>query len=93
MRLRQVLVEQCRRLGVDIEASSAHIASMAEAARGSSNGAAGSSGGPPRRKPGWNLDISAIHARIKQVWRPLRLLLVSLLLVMQMAVSRVASAV
>ena len=58
----QVLVEQCRRLGIDVEASSAHIAHMEQVSRGT--GAGGTSTG---RKPGGNLDISAIHARIKQV--------------------------
>jgi hypothetical protein len=59
----QVLVEQCRRLGIDVEASSAHLAHMAQASRGGGAGGTGAGG----RKPAWNLDISAIHARIKQV--------------------------
>ena len=61
----QVLVEQCRRLGVDVEASSARLAHMQQAAGRDSGGAKGSGGGA--RKPAWNLDVSAIHARIKQV--------------------------
>lgn len=50
----QVLSEQCRRLGIDIEASSAHIAALSEAR------------GIARKKPAWNLDISSIHRRIKE---------------------------
>ena len=64
----QVLVEQCRRLGVDVEASSAHLAHMQQAAGRDNGGAKGAGGGG--RKPGWNLDISAIHERIKQVPAP-----------------------
>ena len=54
----QVLSEQCRRLGIDIEASSAHIAALSEAR-----------GNPARKKPAWNLDISSIHRRIKEDMR------------------------
>ncbi|BDA46239.1 probable phosphoinositide phosphatase SAC9 [Coccomyxa sp. Obi] len=53
----QVLSEQCRRLGIDIEASSAHIAALSEAR------------GTARKKPAWNLDISSIHRRIKEDMR------------------------
>ena len=53
----QVLAEQCRRLGVDIEASSSQ--SAAPAASGSSTPVGG------RGRQGWNLDVSAIHRRIK----------------------------
>ena len=53
----QVLSEQCRRLGIDIEASSAHIAALSEAR------------GIARKKPAWNLDISSIHRRIKEDMR------------------------
>ncbi len=52
----QVLAEQCRRLGVDVEASSSQTAALAQA----SNGATVS-----KKKPSWNLDISSIHRRIK----------------------------
>ena len=52
----QVLAEQCRRLGVDIEASSAQTAALALAGSGAPVG---------KKKPAWNLDISAIHRRIK----------------------------
>ena len=51
-----MLAEQCRRLGVEVEASSSQAAAVAQA----SNGASAS-----RKKPGWNLDISSIHRRIK----------------------------
>ena len=51
-----MLAEQCRRLGVDIEASSSQAAALTQA----SNGASVS-----RKKPAWNLDISSIHRRIK----------------------------
>lgn len=51
-----MLAEQCRRLGVDIEASSSQAAALSQA----SNGVAVS-----RKKPSWNLDISSIHRRIK----------------------------
>ncbi len=53
----QVLSEQCRRLGIGIEASSAHIAALSEAR------------GVARKKPAWNLDISSIHRRIKEDMR------------------------
>ena len=52
----QVLAEQCRRLGVDIEASSVQTAALALAGNGTPVG---------KKKPAWNLDISAIHRRIK----------------------------
>ena len=51
-----MLAEQCRRLGVEVEASSSQTAALAQA----SNGAAAS-----RKKPGWNLDIRSIQRRIK----------------------------
>ena len=63
----QVLVEQCRRLGLDVEASSAHIASLAQASSRAGGAGAPRGGGTARRSPAWNLDISAIHARIKNV--------------------------
>jgi hypothetical protein len=52
----QVLAEQCRRLGLDVEASSAQTAALALAGNGNPVG---------KKKPAWNLDISAIHRRIK----------------------------
>ena len=52
----QVLAEQCRRLGVDIEASISQTAALAQASNGVSVN---------KKKPGWNLDISSIHRRIK----------------------------
>ena len=56
----QVLAEQCRRLGVDIEAGSSQTAAVALASNGMSTS---------RKKPGWNLDISSIHRRIKDDMR------------------------
>jgi hypothetical protein len=50
----QVLAEQCRRLGIDVEASSAHIAALSEPR------------GAARKKAAWNLDISSIHRRVKE---------------------------
>ena len=51
-----MLAEQCRRLGVDIEASSSQAAALTQASNGVS---------VSRKKPSWNLDISSIHRRIK----------------------------
>jgi len=56
----QVLAEQCRRLGVEIEAGSSQTAAVALASNGMSTS---------KKKPGWNLDISSIHRRIKDDMR------------------------
>lgn len=53
-----MLAEQCRRLGIDVEASSAHMAALSSDS--------GSRGGVAGKMPGWNLDLSIIHRRIKE---------------------------